>query len=402
MLLSRGIDPPGCAMRRSALFAAAFLAHGLALQSAHADDWPLCTSKNRDQAIAACNRIIADKTTSVTNRAYTFNNRGVVYGDMGNYDRAIADYDQAIRLKPNDADSFINRAITYRKKGDYDRAIADYDEAISLKPDYKRAIDNRAPAVDARNKQLAARPSPQASKPEPRDTAPPERRVALVIGNSSYRGAAQLPNPARDAVLVGDALRSRGIEVTVLHDLDSSGMIEALNAFAAKAQAADWAIIYFAGHGMELGGTNYLIPTDARLLSQTSLSDEAITLQRLLSASEGAGKLRLVIIDACRNNPFAAQMRMTDARRAGLSRGLARVEPSKATLVVYAAKEGTTAADGQGDNSPFAKRVSEPGVEINKVFRFVTQDVKLATNNEQVPATYGDLPPEDFYFGVGK
>jgi uncharacterized caspase-like protein len=228
-----------------------------------------------------------------------------------------------------------------------------------------------------------------------------DRRVALVIGNSAYRAVQHLPNPSHDADLIGAALRSTGIEdVTIAHDLDRESTVAVLKAFARKADAADWAIIYYAGHGIEIGGTNYLIPVDAKLETDRDVPDEAISLERMQSAIEGAHKLKLIVLDACRNNPFAPQIKVTVANRS-IGRGLSPVEPTGATLVVYAAKGGTSAEDGYGDDSPFAlsfaKRIAEPGVEINMIFRFVRQDV-LQTTGKQEPFVYGSLPPVNFYF----
>jgi uncharacterized caspase-like protein len=210
---------------------------------------------------------------------------------------------------------------------------------------------------------------------------------------------AHLPNPVSDAQLVGDALRNAGVEVTVAQDLDRAGMVTTLRTFARKADNSDWAVIYYAGHGMEMDGKNYLIPVDATLETDRDIPDETLSLDRVLSAVSGARQLKLVILDACRNNPFAQQMKVTVASRA-MQRGLSRVEPVNATLVVYSAKEGTTADDGDGANSVFAasisKRILEPGVEINKVFRLVTRDVLTETGNRQQPFVYGSLPPDDF------
>jgi sugar lactone lactonase YvrE len=229
-----------------------------------------------------------------------------------------------------------------------------------------------------------------------------DRRVALVIGNSAYRNVQRLPNPANDANLIGAALRNTGIEdVTIAHDLDRDGMVAALKVFARKADAADWAMVYFAGHGIEVGGTNYLIPVDAKLETDRDVPEEAISLDQLQSKLAGAHKLKLIVLDACRNNPFASQMKMTVAHRS-VSRGFTRFEPSGATLVVYAAKEGTIANDGDGVDSPFAisfaKRIVERGVEITMMLRFVRQDVLASTENQQEPFVYGSLPPENFYF----
>ncbi len=172
---------------------------------------------------------------------------------------------------------------------------------------------------------------------------------------------------------------------------------------AADADNADWALVYFAGHGLEIGGDNFLIPVDAELLVDRDVPDEAISLDRIETALAGARQLRVIILDACRNNPFAPRMRSV-AGRGAVGRGLARVEPENATLVVYAAKGGTIASDGNAGatNSPFAaslaRRLVEPGVEINKVFRLVREDVLAATSNAREPLTYGALPAVDLYF----
>jgi Caspase domain len=259
---------------------------------------------------------------------------------------------------------------------------------------------------------LAGGAATQASAQSIKDwnsTSPPkiipsllDRRVALVIGNSAYRNVGHLRNPSNDAELIGAALRRTGIEdVTVAHDLDRDNMVATIRAFARKADAADWAIVYYAGHGIEINGTNYLLPVDAKLETDRDVPEEAVSLDQLQAKIAGARKLKLIVLDACRNNPFMAQMKMTVARRS-VTRGFTRFEPAGATLVVYAAKEGTTAVDGDGLDSPFAlsfaKRIVERGIEINKALRFVRQDVLLTTGSQQEPFVYGSLPPDDFYF----
>ncbi len=386
-----------------------------------------------DHAIADYTEVIRQATTY----AFAYFNRGNAYFSRGDLREAIADYDAIIRLKPDYADAYFNRGNAWSNLHDYDRAIADYDEVLRLQPDYAAAYQNRGnawrsrgdltravadlrtaterdPSSEARvalREAEAARDSSGAAAvaalEPPASQAPVaapggERRVALVIGNAAYSSAGRLPNPAADAALIGKALEAAGFtDVTVADDLGRDAFLAALRAFAQKADAADWAVVYFAGHGIEVGGVNYLVPTDATLLSDRNVPDEAVTLDRVLSAVEGARKLRLVILDACRNNPFAATMQRTSASRS-VGRGLALAEPSQATLVAYAAKAGSIAADGDGTNSPFAvslaRRLAEPGVEINKVFRLVRSDVLAATDNGQEPFVYGSLPPEDFYF----
>jgi len=235
--------------------------------------------------------------------------------------------------------------------------------------------------------------------------APPgERRVALVIGNSNYRAAPVLPNAQHDAEAIAAALRRVGFDTVNLgSDLPKEKLIDALRSFAREAEQADWALIYYAGHGIELGGVNYLIPVDARLETDRDVQFEALPLDQLLSTVEGARKLRIILLDACRENPFARQMRRTVASRS-IGRGLARVEPDGGTLVAYAAKHGEVALDGDGGNSPFVsalvRHIATPGIEINKLFRLVRDDVLTATGRKQEPFVYGSLPGEDFYFAA--
>lgn len=165
-------------------------------------------------------------------------------------------------------------------------------------------------------------------------------RIALVIGNSGYANAPDLENPANDASDLGDVFERLGFEVDRRTDLSQIELLGALKEFQRRTLGADVAIIYYAGHGIEIDRQNYLIPVDATLKTDRDIAFEAVTLETALLAVEGAGKLSLVIVDACRNNPFAATIKRTSASRA-IGRGLALVEPASNTLVAYAAKEGT-------------------------------------------------------------
>ncbi|WP_052763815.1 caspase family protein [Microvirga massiliensis] len=229
-----------------------------------------------------------------------------------------------------------------------------------------------------------------------------EVRIALVIGNSGYAAVGHLPNAERDAATIAQTLRDVGFKtVRVASDLNSSEMRRIFRDFGAEAEKADWAVVYYAGHGIEVGGTNYLIPVDARLKSDRDVVFEALPLDQVITSIEGARKLRLIILDACRDNPFLNQMTRSVATRS-IGRGLARIEPEGGTLVAYAAKAGQVAFDGGGENSPFvaalARRIKEPGLEISMVFRAVRDDVLAATNKRQEPFVYGSLPNEAFYF----
>ncbi|APG10093.1 caspase (peptidase) [Bradyrhizobium japonicum] len=225
-------------------------------------------------------------------------------------------------------------------------------------------------------------------------------RVALVIGNSAYKNAAPLSNPVNDAAIVEATLKNAGFDVVqTRQDLQAIEMRRTLRDFADQARDADVAVIYYAGHGMEIEGTNYLIPVDATLERDTDVYDEAFSLDRVMLAIEPARQLRLVILDACRNNPFSEKMKRTVGSRS-ISRGLARIEPATAnTLVAFAAKAGSTASDGNSKNSPYAaalvKYIGTPGLDLRRVFGFVRDDVMKATGNRQEPYVYGTLGGDD-------
>lgn len=227
-----------------------------------------------------------------------------------------------------------------------------------------------------------------------------DKRVAFVIGNSNYQNVGALTNPANDAAAITEMFKKAAFDVVESRrDLKNTEMRRALRDFTEKARDADIAVIYYAGHGIEVDGTNYLIPVDAALERDTDAYDEAIALDRILQAIEPAKQLRLVILDACRDNPFAKSMKRTVASRS-LGRGLAGVEPSRPnTLIAFAAKGGSTASDGDSKNSPFTtallKHLVKPGLELGKAFRLVRDDVMNATANKQEPFVYGSLGGND-------
>jgi uncharacterized caspase-like protein len=227
-----------------------------------------------------------------------------------------------------------------------------------------------------------------------------ERRVALVVGNSAYQKVSRLANPTNDSEAMSAILKQAGFDVVELkRDLNVSGMRRALRDFSDNVRDADIAIVYFAGHGIEINGNNYLIPIDAVLERDIDAFDEAIPLDRILTVIEPARQLRLVILDACRDNPFNKTMKRTIGSRA-VGRGLAKVEPeSPNTLIAFAAKAGSTASDGDGKYSPFTaalvRYLPRPGLDLRKAFGFARDDVLKATNNKQEPFIYGSLGGDD-------
>src|SRR5712672_3551476 len=232
------------------------------------------------------------------------------------------------------------------------------------------------------------------------DPAVAEKRVALVIGNSAYENVARLGNPANDATAMTETLKEAGFDVVdSRRNLNIADMRRAFRDFSDKARDADVAVVYFAGHGIEVDGANYVIPVDAALERDLDVYDEAFSLDRILATIEPAKQLRLVILDACRDNPFARTMKRTIASRA-IGRGLAKIEPtSPNTMIAFAAKAGSTASDGDSRNSPFAAALVEhlpkPGLDLRRAFGFVRDDVLKNTGNKQEPYVYGSLGGND-------
>lgn len=228
------------------------------------------------------------------------------------------------------------------------------------------------------------------------DVALAERRVALIMGNSTYQNVIRLPNPAKDAAAVADLFKRAGFDVVEIGlDLDNTAMRRKLREFASVALTADIAVVYYAGHGIELGGANYLIPVDAKLESDLDVDDETISLDRIIRMLEPVRRLRLVMLDACRENPFVRKMTRAIATRS-VGRGLAQVEvTSSDTLIAFAAKAGMTAADGEGQHSPFTAALLDnlaiPGLDLRIAFGRVRDEVMSKTNNGQEPYVYGSI-----------
>ncbi|MBL0916888.1 MAG: caspase family protein, partial [Sphingopyxis sp.] len=211
------------------------------------------------------------------------------------------------------------------------------------------------------------------------------RKVALIVGNSNYASTSRLVNPANDIKLVAASARQAGFDdVTVAADLSVNEFQKAMRDFRAKADGAEIAMVYYAGHGIEAQGRNWLIPTDAQLKSDLDLPYEAINLDRMMEAVSGA-RIRLVILDSCRNNPFG---RSWKSGTRAVQTGLAGVEADD-VLVIFAAAPGQLAADGTGANSPFAtslaKRLPQPDLPVQLLGGAIRDDVLAATAGQQRP-----------------
>lgn len=209
--------------------------------------------------------------------------------------------------------------------------------------------------------------------------------AALIIGNSNYIHADKLPNAAADARLIAQSFKHAGYtQVVHVENAGMGALWTAIAQFSKMAQSSDVAIVYYAGHGIEADGVNWLVPIDAKIANPASLKNEAVNMRDLLQAMTGA-KIRVLALDACRNNPFGDNWKPGSRR---LARGLAQVE-SDDTLILYATAPGEVATDGDGANGPFAMSLADrlvtPEMTLQQLGALVLDDVRKATDNEQRP-----------------
>jgi hypothetical protein len=229
-----------------------------------------------------------------------------------------------------------------------------------------------------------------------------DKRVALVIGNSAYKNTPLLKNPANDATDIAGALKRLNFEVINGLDLDYSGMRAVARQFNDKLVDADVALLFYAGHGLQVAGKNYLIPVDAQIESQADLDFGTIDLDLILHSMEAGARTNIIFLDACRDNPLAANLaRRMGTRSAAISRGLAQVESGVGTLIAFSTQPGNVALDGEGRNSPFTaallKTIERPGLPISEVMIEVRNEVLRSTDRRQVPWDNSSLTGQ-FYF----
>jgi tetratricopeptide (TPR) repeat protein len=366
-------------------------------------------------------RLAQDKTI----KARAYQNRGSAHHANKNFDLAIQDYSQAIGLDPKYAMAFNNRGASFESKGDLNSALADYRAAGRLAPEIQVVAQN-IKRLEERLAAGAGTPSPgsavavvpprqadpasvAASPPQPQSVPPAAatpagRRIALVIGNGKYQHAVALPNPASDARAVAKALGEIGFEVALGTDLDRAGMEGRLRDFLAKASSAQVALLFYAGHGLQVDGRNYLVPVDAKLETASDLNFGTVDLDRILASLEDPARANIVILDACRDNPlarsFAAKTRST-AVGAGLA---AYTSLGTGTLIAFSTAPGKVAADGDGANSPFTqgliKYLHTPGLEVRQMLTRVRNDVAKATGERQVPWDNSSLRGDVYLAGL--
>jgi uncharacterized caspase-like protein len=222
------------------------------------------------------------------------------------------------------------------------------------------------------------------------------RRVALVIGNGAYRSAPPLANPINDASDIANALRKLGFEVVEGKNLDRRGMDDVIREFGRKLDGAALALFFYAGHGLQVNGKNYLVPIDAKLERPGDLVLDAVDISNILAQMEAEKRVNLIFLDACRDNPLARSLaRSLGTRSSAVGQGLASIQSAIGTMIAYATQPDNVALDGTGRNSPFTtallKHIATPNADITTIMRRVRADVIASTNEKQVPWDHSSL-----------
>jgi tetratricopeptide (TPR) repeat protein len=357
-----------------------------------------------------------------------YNNRAVIWRAKGDIDRAIADSSQAIRLAKAKAPvnimtppgsvligAYIQRGLAFEAKGDTARAKEDYNATLegvasdagskanqatakvrlSLLSDAVTPAQTpqQAPALKTTPEQAPAAAAPASTPPA---TTSRGRRVALVIGNGAYAHVKALPNPPNDAHAIAKNLRQLGFTVSEGIDLDREAMRKITRDFLLDAAHAQTAVLYFAGHGVQVDGRNFLVPVDVRLQPGINPIETLIDMDTILAALDDQVRTNILIFDACRNNPMAERVASAGSSRSIEAGGLAPPSAPAAgttlgagTLIAFATAPGQVALDGEGANSPFSaalsRHIGTPGLEVQQMLTRVRAEVVAATKGKQVP-----------------
>lgn len=363
-------------------------------------------------------------------------NRTAIWRARGDLDRAIADGSEAIRLAkdkppanimtpPNSVliSGYTHRALAYEAKGDYARARDDYKATLaivasdagskasqatakvrlSLVTEAAAPIPRDAPSPTT---QPAATPAAQQTGAAPAPPPAPAvrgRRMALIIGNGAYAHVKALPNPPNDARAVARSLRDIGFTVSEGIDLDRTAMQKMTRDFLREAARAQVAVVYYAGHGVQVDGRNYLIPIDVELKAGSSMTEAMIDMDTIMAGLDDQVRTNILIFDACRNNPMAQQVASTSANR-GIEGASGLAAPTglgagatlgAGTLIAFATAPGQVALDGEGANSPFSaalsRHIGTPGLEVQQMLTRVRAEVVSSTKNKQVPWSNSSL-----------
>ena len=232
-----------------------------------------------------------------------------------------------------------------------------------------------------------------------------QRRAALVIGNSNYVSASTLRNPSNDATAIAQSLRTLDFNVTLALDLDKAGFEQQVRDFAGSLGGASAAVLFYAGHGLQVDGRNYMVPVDAKVANEADLPFELVSLDIVVQRLAGHRITSIIILDACRDNPLGEKLsKALGARASAVGQGLANVHASAGTLISFSTQPGNTAADGRGSNSPYTKallqHVGTPSIDVLAMLRQVRRDVMAETREKQVPWDNSSLI-EEFMFRPG-
>ncbi|KJC56237.1 peptidase C14, caspase catalytic subunit p20 [Bradyrhizobium sp. LTSPM299] len=406
--------------------------------------------------------------------AFSYQNRGISKQALGDLDGALADINEAVRIDPSLPQPLISRAVIWRAKGDIDHAITDTTEAIRLakakapanimtppgsvlisaytqrglayeakgddthaRADYAAVLEGQASDVGSRANQAtakvrlallkeadavprkaaaitpAAEASPGAAPAAPAVApAPPAaraqaaatgRRVALVIGNGAYAHVRALPNPPNDARAIAKSLRDIGFTVSEGLDLGRDAMQTTIDDFLREAARSQIAVVYYAGHGVQVDGRNYLVPVDIQFQAGHRMTDAMVDMDTIMAGLDDQIRTNILILDACRNNPMAPQVASTGASR-GIEGGSGLAAPASlgsgstlgaGTLIAFATAPGQVALDGEGANSPFSAALSRhlgtPGLEVQQMLTRVRAEVVASTKGKQVPWSNSSL-----------
>ena len=405
---------------------------------------------NKDYAHAIADYDMAIKLSPTS---FSYENRGGSKQALGDIDGAFADMNQAIRMDPKAPGPLIDRGDLWRIKQDYDRAIADTNAAIDLlksgvplptltspgsyllnayitrglayeskgdissaKADYTAALGvnvtsaNSVAAQAAAKAKLAAFSKADALPSRPAGNSSSGRRIALVIGNGAYAHVTALPNPPNDAHAVAKTLRDLGFEVTETINADHATLEKVTSNFIVGATGAKIAVLYYAGHGVQIDGHNFLVPVDIQRDSASNLMAQMTDMDNLLAGLDDNIRTNILIFDACRNNPFEKVADAGSGRSITISTGLASpgslssgATAGAGTLIAFATAPGKVALDGQGADSPFStaltKYMPTPGIEVQQMLTRVRADVVAATDSKQVPWSNSSLLGEVYLAG---
>ena len=347
----------------------------------------------------------ADKAVTISPEDASFRDtRGAAFLAKGRFADAVTDFTKAIELFAEDSSYYRQRAEAKLGLADLEGAKADADKALTMKPDDADNLKTMNGVQAAMLGAGARQVTPETTAPQPKKSITPAgRRVALVIGNSAYPDGMALPNPVNDAKAMAAALTRLGFEIVLATNATKNAMSDAMYQFAVKAEGADAAMVFYAGHGMQVDGVNYLMPVDGSAENQADLKHKFIAADDILDDLKTVKGMRMMVLDACRNNPLSRSIKVklakVTSRAVDNRNGLADMK-AEGVLIAFATQPNEVAADGDGVNSPFTvallKHIETPNIEVDTMFKRVRTTASEMTEGTQLPQTVNSSTGE-FY-----